>query len=240
MNTPRKSEVLNYLDSIATRQSSSLPLNLCPLDKFPIHSRLHVFADSNQWAIILEILLYDPAELALKVQLLHYGNCLTGLPLYSNGEAFNGAYIHLADSRAFETPDDLLIDYLEFKEKINSRCHIDDNIDWGISIKNVITVHELVNRLRKLDKNILICLSSREHEIRKHIPADLQQVLCLDEWYHDSRIVPSLNDSEHILPSQCETYRQIASVIEYIDTSYYSPTIEPNSNWVNWPESGSM
>ncbi len=41
-------------------------------------------------------------------------------------------------------------------------------------------------------------------------------------------------------PSNYETWQQIAKVITTGDTSYYRPTLEPNSHWKNWPEGGSM
>jgi hypothetical protein len=41
-------------------------------------------------------------------------------------------------------------------------------------------------------------------------------------------------------PSNYETWQQIAKVIVTGDTSYYKPTLEPNSHWKNWPEGGSM
>jgi hypothetical protein len=42
------------------------------------------------------------------------------------------------------------------------------------------------------------------------------------------------------LPSEYETWQLIAKVIATGDTSLYRPTLEPNSHWKNWPESGSM
>jgi hypothetical protein len=41
-------------------------------------------------------------------------------------------------------------------------------------------------------------------------------------------------------PSNYETWQQIAKVISTGDTSYYRPTLEPNSHWKNWPAGGAM
>jgi hypothetical protein len=41
-------------------------------------------------------------------------------------------------------------------------------------------------------------------------------------------------------PSSYETWQQIADIIVTGDTSYYKPTLEPNSHWKNWAEGGSM
>jgi len=41
-------------------------------------------------------------------------------------------------------------------------------------------------------------------------------------------------------PSSYETWQLIAKVISTGDTSFYKPTLEPNTHWRNWPDSGSM
>lgn len=41
-------------------------------------------------------------------------------------------------------------------------------------------------------------------------------------------------------PSSYETWQQIAKVLATGDTRYYRPTLEPNTHWSNWPESGSL
>lgn len=45
------------------------------------------------------------------------------------------------------------------------------------------------------------------------------------------------NDSR---PGAYETWQQIAKVIVTGDTSLYKPTLEANTHWKNWPESGSL
>jgi hypothetical protein len=41
-------------------------------------------------------------------------------------------------------------------------------------------------------------------------------------------------------PSSYETWQQIAKVLATGDSSHYKPTLEPNTHWSNWPESGSL
>lgn len=41
-------------------------------------------------------------------------------------------------------------------------------------------------------------------------------------------------------PSSYETWQMIAKVIATGHTSYYKPTLEANTHWKNWPESGSL
>lgn len=41
-------------------------------------------------------------------------------------------------------------------------------------------------------------------------------------------------------PSSCETWQLIAKVIATGDITIYRPTLQSNSHWTNWPDSGSM
>ncbi len=50
----------------------------------------------------------------------------------------------------------------------------------------------------------------------------------------------SLVKWQNSLPSSYETWQQIAKVIVTGDTSFYKPTLEPNTHWKFHPESGSL
>jgi len=41
-------------------------------------------------------------------------------------------------------------------------------------------------------------------------------------------------------PGSYETWQQLAKVIITNDISHYKPTLQANTNWKNWPESGSL
>jgi len=41
-------------------------------------------------------------------------------------------------------------------------------------------------------------------------------------------------------PSAYETWQQLAKVTATGDTSFYKPTVTPNTHWINWPGSGSL
>lgn len=41
-------------------------------------------------------------------------------------------------------------------------------------------------------------------------------------------------------PSSYETWQLLAKVISAGDVSFYKPTLQPNTHWKNWPDSGSM
>lgn len=41
-------------------------------------------------------------------------------------------------------------------------------------------------------------------------------------------------------PSSYQTWQQLAKVLATGDVNYYKPTSKPNTQWSNWPESGSL
>lgn len=70
-------------------------------------------------------------------------------------------------------------------------------------------------------------------EQRFSVPDDVPEILKLDDWTH-----PDLAGSE--LPSECETFVQLAQVLSSGDISRYRPTTAPNTHWRNWPDGGSL
>lgn len=59
-----------------------------------------------------------------------------------------------------------------------------------------------------------------------------QQEARTDEW--------NQNQWQDNRPSSYETWQMIAKVIETGDISFYKPTLQANTHWKNWPESGSL
>lgn len=70
-------------------------------------------------------------------------------------------------------------------------------------------------------------------ERRVSVPDDVPEILKLDDWTH-----PDLADS--VLPSECETFVQLAQALASGDTSRYRPATSPNTHWRNWPDGGSL
>jgi hypothetical protein len=92
---------------------------------------------------------------------------------------------------------------------------------------------KLVRVLRRLGPEHRDLLLAAEPELRRRIPADIPEVLRLDEWRH-----PDLVDGLH--PSESATFRQIAEVLVTGDLRRYAPTMPPNTRWSHWPDSGSL
>ena len=87
--------------------------------------------------------------------------------------------------------------------------------------------------LRLLDKLFHEKLIASDDEIKTRIPADIPKILELQNWHH-----PDLINDE--LPSQNETFIQIAKILETGNPGLYQASHEPNTHWVNWPEGGTL
>lgn len=72
-----------------------------------------------------------------------------------------------------------------------------------------------------------------ESERRISVLPDMEQILQLDEWHH-----PNLAEGE--LPSEIESFQQLAAVLASGDISQYSPSEAPNTHWSNWPDGGTL
>jgi len=64
-------------------------------------------------------------------------------------------------------------------------------------------------------------------------PHSLPLKIRLDEWHH-----PDLANSE--LPSESETFQMLVEAIVTGNTRCYAPTKQPNTDWRNWPDGGTL
>ncbi|MEM7349296.1 MAG: hypothetical protein AAF657_00725 [Acidobacteriota bacterium] len=68
-------------------------------------------------------------------------------------------------------------------------------------------------------------------ERRVSVPPHFQELLVCDAWHH-----PDI--AAGVLPSETETFQQLAQVLVTEDVGHYRPTRRPNTHWSNWPEGG--
>lgn len=72
-----------------------------------------------------------------------------------------------------------------------------------------------------------------EAEQRHHLPASLIKIMQLDEWHHPDTVSGEV-------PSETETFRQLAKVLVTGDLSQYKVPEPPNTHWSNWPDGGTL
>ncbi|MGJ7525624.1 DUF7003 family protein [Variovorax sp. GB1P17] len=71
-------------------------------------------------------------------------------------------------------------------------------------------------------------------ERRASVRPEMAQILQLEEWHH-----PDVVD-EQSRPGNSATFQQLARVLATGDTAHYTPTLNPNTHWINWPEGGTL
>jgi hypothetical protein len=103
---------------------------------------------------------------------------------------------------------------------------------FGISIELPprVCVFELCRFLAAIRRDKVL---ATPQERRECVPDGLSQILQLEEWHH-----PDLANSEP--PSSTETFRQLADVLVFGEPSRYRPTLDPNTDWQNWPDGGTL
>lgn len=205
-------EFLHQLD--ATSDDGSFPF----LDNgyyYAIDARLHVYRDATRWAVIVEAVGYNPRGYNVIDKLHYYGNCLT--------------------------PADLGVgDFLDRLDNMADVCTDDDRYagDTPVVVRGqAIAVdgragerfEDFARRLVPGHRDLLL---ADESELRSRIPADLPEILRLEEWHHPD---PYADE-----PSRVEAFQLLADVLETGDVSRYRPTQSPNTHWSYWPGSGTL
>ncbi|MBV1849973.1 DUF7003 family protein [Catellatospora tritici] len=187
-----------------------------------IDARMHVFRDDERWALLIELVGYNPRA-GNVVDVVHtYGNCLTrGRPGFEV-EDFHSRIDNMDEIEDRDNPEYLCVDGGPIEVR-GQRVPVPARV--GDLLEDVFRL--LVPEHRDL-------LLADDAELRRRIPAELPRFLVLEEWWHRE---PDRYDQ---LPSETETFRQLAEVLATGDPTRYRPSAAPNTHWSNWPESGSL
>jgi hypothetical protein len=184
---------------------------------FAVDARLHAYSDANRWAMIVEAIGYNPRGGNLYDVLHVFSNSLTtGRPGYENED-----FLAVVDN--IEEVEGETETYRGAVPIVVKGHPLAVAAPAGTRLEHVF--RELTPEHRGL-------LLADESELRRRIPADLPEVLRLDDWHQ-----PDLFEHR---PSESETYRLLAEVLATADASRYRPKLPPNTHWSNWPDSGSL
>ena len=229
-------EILNQLDKCSSEYTFLM------LDNgyvYPAGTKLTAYRNDKIWVIVIEAIGFSyrgGGHNGISNCLHIYGNCLN----YEPGTQ-NENFIYLTDdANNCNTFDDEEYFYL------NPDCSsfilrgltlpLYHNRELykisGIEIEDPTRINAF-EFLRLLDTLHHDKLVATEIEIRERIPSDIPKILELHNWFH-----PDVVNDE--LPSKNETFMQIAKVLETGNIEHYKPTQEPNTNWKNWPEGGTL
>ncbi len=107
------------------------------------------------------------------------------------------------------------------------------NIDPLISKKKDEFI-DITSYLKYLHAHYPHLLFTSEESKKEFLDEDIPKLMELNEWYTEDCMYNWDGGYVGTLPSQIETYKMLAKVIVTGDTSYYKPTIKPNTHWSNW------
>jgi len=229
-------EVLSQLDKCNAKYTFPM------LDNgyvYPAGTRLTAYRDEHRWVIIIEAIGFNYRGMGHNgiLNCLHvFGNCLEYPPGTKNEN-----FLRITDDLDIcSTFDDEENFYLNSKcENFSLRgdtlpiIHERGKYEsYGIQLEDEDSVNAF-EFLRLLDLLYHDKLVATEIEIRHRIPKDIPEMMRLEEWFH-----PDVVNGD--LPSNNETFKQIAKVIETGNIDFYKPTQRPNTHWKNWPDGGML
>lgn len=201
-------------------------------------TRMSLHRSPADWAMVIEVFGYNPRAGVPDVVTYTFGSTLR-----DRGEPGKGrdppkhdeydSFFPLSDG------DWLDLDYVaENATEVELRGRRvplparEDYARHGIELQDPqrVWVHELCRFLADVARDEVLATAD---ERRAHVPLALEQILVLEDWTH-----PDLAARQS--PSEVETFRQLAHVLETGDTSHYRPMTAPNTHWKHWPDGGSM
>jgi len=210
-------------------------------------NRLSLHRSGDDWALVIEIFGYSPRS-GLGLEVYTFGSRLHN----RNGpEAYGTAEGHQA--------------YLDYNPHNESRCFYlveegsweDDEDPGAVAPWGTVVLRETPVKLPSVaqyraagielwydqpwifELYRYLAFHFREQvlatnvERRVSVPPELTEILVLEDWHH-----PDVAEDE--LPSQTETFRELARVLASGDISQYRAADPHNTHWRNWPAGGQL
>ncbi len=202
-------------------------------------TRMSVYVSQRNWAIIIEVLGYNPR--AWKTD--GFDNCLYCFGNFlacKNGIENSNFLFPISDGVSaplFAENEPAIISPLARDVKIRENFFPIKN-DLNAYAKNgiILESHQSIRAfefLRLLAVTHRDLLLATEVELRARLTGDIPLMLQVNEWCH-----PDIVHNEK--PSENETFILIAEMIDKLDTSIYYPSKLANTHWSNWKDGGTL
>lgn len=206
---------------------------------YPAGTKLTAYCSSQNWVIVIETIGFSyrgGGHNGISNCLHVFGNCLRYEPGMNN-ENFLSLTDDSKDCNTFDEEEYFYINpscssFLLRNETLPLIHDKDKYKSAGIILEDEKRINAF-EFLRLLDDLFHDKLVATEAEIRERIPKDIPKIIELRDWFH-----PDTVNNE--LPSENETFQQIAKVLEFNNPDLYKPTHKPNTHWKNWPEGGTL
>ena len=244
MHSPE--EILHILDTCA--ESYSFPM----LDHGYVYlaaSRLSLFRDEHDWALVFEIFGFSPRGGVPDLHIQTFASRLHNrdrADQYSTPEAhalylarnphneYRSIYPIEGDWIDEEEGEyvDLDATHLSLRGRLIALPPREEYAQRGILLDDSerVQLFEVCRWLAAVEPEGVL---ATPEERRVSVPPELTLLRTLDAWHH-----PDLAEDER--PSDNETFRQIAWVLSTGELHRYRPTQQPNNHWCHWPDGGSL
>ncbi len=248
-------DVVDHLDNCIIDEPCCFFMNLQHGYFYTANSRLTLYADESRWAIVFEKNGYANRGLRIDLELNFFGNCLHNLDRAGADDRHvcNAKWPTLVDG------DDLDEIASGFEQVSPSATSVklrgtpvrlpstkEGYAKWVPNIRDDNGYAErptFWDLARFLAFEYADLCRATEAEKRQCLPADLPEIMPVDEWQHRF-YYHYVNGPDNELmgdaPSTYETFPLLAEVLATCDPSRFRPTLPPNNHWSNWPEAGQL
>jgi hypothetical protein len=212
-------------------------------------TRLSLYRTAGDWAMVIEVFGFSPRSGLPDTHIYTFASSLYNRDApekYVNGEAYDR---YLANNPNNDSRFVYPIDVGDWQDDQNDEIvaedarevilrgqkqpipSLDEYAQRGITIENPprIRVFELCRFLADVARDSVLATAQ---ERRVSVPAEMTQILQLEEWHHPNVV----DDNER--PSGSVTFQQLAQVLAAGNVGFYRPLRPPNTHWRNWPEGG--
>ncbi|WP_370377976.1 hypothetical protein [Catenulispora sp. GAS73] len=192
---------------------------------YPVDARLHLMRDPGRWAMVVELLGYNPRGGNLLDVVHTFGNCLTsGEP----GFGGDGGFLERV-----ENMDEAENDEETYTGTYTGAGFVVRGRRLLVDAPTGTPMEQALRLLVPAHRDLLLADTA---ELYRRLPGDLPVILTLDEWRHPEGLMDDFADEV----DADETFRMLAEVLETGDTARYRPQRAPNTHWSNWPEAGTL
>ena len=214
-------------------------------------ARMSPHRSAEDWAIVFETFGFSPRSGAPDLSVWTFASRITNRTAAANyvDEDALGSYLraHPNDDSAFFSPvgdgwqDPEAREFvardattLTVRGKEVAIPERDDLRRLGIEqiepAPDRVRTFEVCRCLAAIERDLVL---ATPEERRTHVPADLDEILVLEDWHHPDTVTGQV-------ASDTAAFRSIARVLGSADGSAYDPSEPGNTHWSNWPEGGSL
>ena len=237
-------KILKVLDDCA--ESFDFPM----LDNGYVYlaaTRLSLYRTNSEWAIVIEVFGYSPRAGLPDTAIYTFAStlCNRDIPEHNSPEwVSNHLANHPNDDVRFVFPieeghwigENELVAIGATEINVRGYKHpipqIEKYATHGITLQEPtrVSVFELCRFFADVSRDQVL---ATPEERRISVPSSVPQILVLEEWCH-----PDLVNGQ--VPSESESFRQLAEVLATGNTDLYRPSQAPNTHWRNWPDGGTL